>query len=148
MDTSGAKIWLPGVSDPDTLDAASRLCGTTAMRETRPRFGPRDAYPDYYTRHPVMTPEMIRQLPARHALIIRGGMSPAIGRLPMAWNDRRYRHARRIGQTAARLTLTDELAELLDDRPAARDPRPRWNTGPGTMPPDPWDDHPGRYPWQ
>jgi len=66
MDTSGAKIWLPGVSDPDTLDAASRLCGTTAMRETRPRIGPRDAYPDYYTRHPVMTPEArVARIPDR-----------------------------------------------------------------------------------
>ena len=35
MDTSGAKIWLPGISDPDTLDAASRLCGTTALKEAR-----------------------------------------------------------------------------------------------------------------
>jgi len=149
MDTSGAKIWLPGVSDPDTLEAASRLCGTTAMRETRPFFERRDAYPDYYARQPVMTPEMIRQLPGRHALIVRGGMSPVIGRLPMAWNDRRYRHARRIGQTAARLTLTEELAELLhDDQPAPRDPWPGPSTRPGTIPPDPWDDHPGRYPWQ
>ena len=35
MDTSGAKIWLPGISDPATLEAASTLCGTTAMKETR-----------------------------------------------------------------------------------------------------------------
>jgi hypothetical protein len=144
MDTSGAKIWLPGVSDPDTLDAASRLCGTTAMRETRPFFG-RDAYPDYYARQPVMTPDMIRQLPARHALIVRGGMSPVIGRLPMAWNDRQYRHARRVGQTAARLALADELADLLTDTPPAP---PGQATGPAVPPPDPWDDHPGSYPWQ
>ena len=35
MDTSGTKIWLPGISDTATLDAASALCGTTAMKETR-----------------------------------------------------------------------------------------------------------------
>jgi type IV secretory pathway TraG/TraD family ATPase VirD4 len=33
MDTSGAKIWLPGISDPAALDTASALCGTAAMRE-------------------------------------------------------------------------------------------------------------------
>src|SRR5262249_34552554 len=41
MDTSGAKIWLPGISDPATLDTASALCGTTAMREVRTGPGPR-----------------------------------------------------------------------------------------------------------
>ena len=33
MDTSGAKIWLPGITDPATLEAASTLCGTAAMKE-------------------------------------------------------------------------------------------------------------------
>ena len=31
MDTSGTKIWLPGITDTATLDAASALCGTAAM---------------------------------------------------------------------------------------------------------------------
>ena len=65
MDTSGAKIWLPGISDPATLDAASALCGTTAMKEVRARHGPHRDHHDYYARHPVMTPDMIRQLPGR-----------------------------------------------------------------------------------
>ncbi|HXR27563.1 MAG TPA: TraM recognition domain-containing protein, partial [Candidatus Baltobacteraceae bacterium] len=38
LDTSATKIWLPGISDPDTLEMASMLCGTTAMKETRDRF--------------------------------------------------------------------------------------------------------------
>jgi type IV secretory pathway TraG/TraD family ATPase VirD4 len=76
MDTSGAKIWLPGISDPDTLQSASTLCGTAAMREHGE---------DRHSRHPVMTPEMIRQLPAGRALVIRGGYAPVIARLPMAW---------------------------------------------------------------
>ena len=37
---------------------------------------------DRHTRHPVMTPEMIRQLPAGHALIVRGGYAPVIAKLP------------------------------------------------------------------
>jgi hypothetical protein len=36
---------------------------------------------------------MIRQLPAGHALVIRGGYSPVIARLPMVWKDPLYRHA-------------------------------------------------------
>ena len=79
MDTSGAKIWLPGISDPAALETASTLCGTAAMREHGE---------DRHTRHPVMTPDMIRQLPAGYALVIRGGYAPVIARLPMCWKDR------------------------------------------------------------
>src|ERR1019366_1223941 len=56
--------------------AASTLCGTAAMREHGE---------DRHSRHPAMTPEMIRQLPAGRALVIRGGYAPVIARLPMAW---------------------------------------------------------------
>ena len=99
MDTSGAKIWLPGISDPATLDTASALCGTAAMREHGE---------DRHTRHPVMTPDMIRQLPAGYALVIRGGHAPVIARLPMCWNDPAYRRARRTGHAIAALTPVAE----------------------------------------
>ena len=102
LDTSAAKIWLPGISDPATLDAASALCGTTAMKEARDHLlGTRDNQPDIYARHPIMTPEMIRQLPERRALIIRGGTSPVVARLPMAWTDPLYRKGRREHWAAA-----------------------------------------------
>jgi type IV secretory pathway TraG/TraD family ATPase VirD4 len=99
MDTSGAKIWLPGISDPAALEAASTLCGTAAMREHGQ---------DHHTRHPVMTPEMIRQLPAGRALVIRGGYAPVIARLLMCWKDPLYRRARRTGQVIARLTPAED----------------------------------------
>jgi type IV secretion system protein VirD4 len=92
LDTSGAKIWLPGVSDPETLLAASTLCGTAAMREHGQ---------DFHSRHPVMTPEMVRQLPPDRALVIRGGNSPVVATLPMCWDDRLYRRARRAGTAVA-----------------------------------------------
>jgi hypothetical protein len=47
-----------------------------------------------------MTAEMIRQLPDGRALVIRGGLSPVIARLPMAWKDREYKRARRTGRAA------------------------------------------------
>jgi type IV secretion system protein VirD4 len=103
MDTSGAKIWLPGISDPATLDAASTLCGTAAMREHGE---------DRHSRHPVMTPEMIRQLPAGRALVIRGGYAPVIARLPMCWKDPLYRHARRTRQAIVTLNSVAEQATL------------------------------------
>ena len=76
LDACGTKVFLPGGSDPETLDMASRLSGTFAARERGAEFD---------TRHPVMTEDMIRQLPIRrdgtgYALILRNGLSPVIGR--------------------------------------------------------------------
>ena len=120
LDTSGAKIWLPGTSDPDTLEAASLLCGTAAMKEHGQ---------DFHSRHPVMTPEMIRQLPPGYALVIRGGYAPVIARLPMGWKDPLYRQARRRGRAVATLTAVPEPIDwhvpdsvpddLLDAQPAS-----------------------------
>jgi type IV secretion system protein VirD4 len=104
MDTSGAKIWLPGISDPAALDTASALCGTAAMREHGE---------DRHTRHPVMAPDMIRQLPNGYALVIRGSYASVIAKLPMCWNDRTYRHARRTGQAIAALTPVAERVPLI-----------------------------------
>jgi type IV secretion system protein VirD4 len=148
MDTSGAKLWLPGISDTDTLDAAAALCGTTAMKETRTSPGRHHDRHDLYTRHAVMTPDMIRQLPARYALMVRGGMSPVIARLPMAWTDPTYKRARRAGHATAALTTVAELGTLADDAPGPRNPWRRHYTEPDVIPPTgTWDD-PGRYPWQ
>jgi len=148
MDTSGAKLWLPGISDPDTLDAAAKLCGTTAMKETRTGLGRHPEHRDVYTRHPVVTPEMIRQLPDRYALLVRGGMSPVIARLPMAWKDPAYRAARRRHQATAVLTTIPERTTLPDDIPRPRDPWPGWDIDPHAIPsPVPPDDT-GQYPWQ
>jgi hypothetical protein len=141
MDTSGAKIWLPGISDPDTLDAASPLCGTTAMTETRTLTHDRFHHPDYYARHLVMTPEMIRQLPGRHALIVRGGMSPVIARLPMAWQDPAYKRARRHGHAIAAIaaiagTAGPPFLTGDDGHDDGLDPWPGWDTPPRA--PSPW----------
>lgn len=105
-DTCGVKALLPGVSDPNTLEMASRLCGRAAFREHGQ---------DHLSRHPVMDEDMIRELPAGHALVIRGsaaggGLAPVIARLPMAWKDRTYKRARRAGTAIAALTATPTAA--------------------------------------
>src|SRR5216683_1251913 len=148
LDTSSAKIWLPGISDTATLDAATALCGTTAMKETRTILGQHHDRHDLFARHAVMTPDMIRQLPARYALIVRGGMSPVIARLPMAWTDPVYQRARRAGQTAAVLTSAAEPGALIEDVSGRRNQWPDRYTEPDAPPPSTsWDD-PDRYPWQ
>jgi type IV secretory pathway TraG/TraD family ATPase VirD4 len=135
MDTSGAKIWLPGISDPDTLATASTLCGTAAVRERGQ---------DHHTRHPVMTPEMIRQLPAGRALVVRGGHSPVIARLLMCWKDPLYRAARRHRHATARpVTVTERTAALW--------PEPMPGHAPGDDLDDaftpPWLGNGRHYPW-
>jgi type IV secretory pathway TraG/TraD family ATPase VirD4 len=147
MDTSGAKLWLPGISDPATLDAASALCGTTAMRETR-GHGRRHDHHDYYLRHPVMTPDMIRQLPGQHALGIRGGYSPVVARLPMAWKDRTYKSARRDGTAAAAPTSIPDPADFIAEIPEPRTGGPDGTTEPDAVPSGMTLDDPARYPWQ
>lgn len=78
---------------------ASKLCGTAAYREHGQ---------DHLTRHPVMSEDMIRQLPAGHALVIRGGLSPVVARLPMVWKDRAYKRARRRGYATAAITAAPQ----------------------------------------
>jgi hypothetical protein len=147
MDTSGAKIWLPGISDTNTLDAASALCGTTPMKETRTVFEHHRDQHDPYARHPIMTPDMIRQLPARYALMVRGGMSPVIARLPMAWSDAAYKRARRSEHAAGRRAPGERTAQGWE-APFRRSPWPTERAWPDAIPPSAsWDD-PGRYPWQ
>jgi type IV secretory pathway TraG/TraD family ATPase VirD4 len=92
LDTSSVKVFLPGITDTTTLKAASDLCGQAAWRIRGQ---------DHPTRHDVATPDMIRQLPAGFALVIRGGCAPVIARLPRAWRNPAYKRARRHGQATA-----------------------------------------------
>ena len=88
LDTSSVKMFLPGITDVTTLDAAAKLCGQASWKVRGQ---------DHATRHDVATPDMIRQLPAGFALVIRGGCAPVIARLPRAWKNSAYRRARRLG---------------------------------------------------
>jgi type IV secretion system protein VirD4 len=106
LDACGTKVFLPGSSDPETLEMASRLSGQVAARE-------RGAEHD--TRHPVMTEDMIRQLPARrdgtgYALVLRNGLSPVIGRPPVIWRDRAARRLARRARQAAPLAALPEAS--------------------------------------
>ena len=95
LDTAGARVFLPGIADVRTLEMASKLCGQVALKEHGA---------EHHSRHDVLTPDMIRRLPPGRALVLRGGFSPVITRLPVAWKDRTYRHARRAGTAVAAIT--------------------------------------------
>jgi type IV secretion system protein VirD4 len=145
LDTSGVKCFLPGITDTGTLDAASKLCGHAAFTEhSRDRHG-------WYAqtgRYDIATPDMIRQLPPKFALVIRGAAAPVIARLPAAWHDKAYRRARRRGQHIAALAPAPpaRIAEPVPPRPQ---PWPGPAARPVTddqLPPDPFP--PGTaFPW-
>ena len=130
LDTCSVKVFLPGITDTTTLDAASKLCGQAAYKEHGQ---------DHHSRHDVATPDMVRQLPPGFALVIRGGCSPVIARLPRVWNDPAYRRARRRGRAtvAVHPGPAAELAGLAGRVAPVR---------PEEMPPDPFP--PGTtFPW-
>ena len=110
MDCAGVKACLPGISDTDTLDMLSKLCGETALIERGSQ---------HHSRHHIMTPDMIRQLPEKHALIIRGRLSPVIARLPRVWDDPFVKAAKRKAETAedARPETITVEAEVVTDEP-------------------------------
>jgi len=128
LDTSSVKIFLPGITDTTTLDAAAKLCGQASWKVRGQ---------DHATRHDVATPDMIRQLPAGFALVIRGGAAPVIARLPRAWRNPAYRRARRLGQLPAEPADTGTYPDLEQPDPGIPDHVPaEWLPGNGTS-----------YPW-
>ena len=142
LDTSSVKVFLPGITDTTTLEAASKLCGQASWKIRGQ---------DHATRHDVATPDMIRQLPAGFALVIRGGCAPVIARLPRAWKNPAYRRARRLGHAPA---YDEALPDPVED-PDIPDHVPAdWLPGDGTRSrgadhdrrPDPRDPGPARRP--
>ena len=102
LDTSSVKVFLPGITDTTTLQAASTLCGQASWKIRGQ---------DHATRHDVATPDMIRQLPAGFALVIRGGCAPVIARLPRAWRNPAYRRARHMSEAPRELPPAPRWSE-------------------------------------
>ena len=113
LDTAGCWLLLGGINDPATLEMAEKLSGEVAIAE----HGRDDR-----ARHPILSAEMIRELPPGFGLLLRGALAPVIVRLPMCWKDRTYRRAKRRGQAVANLVRASAgpapvaaAAELPDD---------------------------------
>jgi type IV secretion system protein VirD4 len=134
-DTAGIKVILGGVSDPDTLQRLSLLCGEIALRthsRTRDEYG-RHGRTITYEPVQVLPPELLRMLPEWRALVLRTNLSPVVVRLRMAWRRLDYQLARQtdlaprrpVTVAAGRPLMwrgsvpTDELTAL----PAGGEPR-------------------------
>jgi hypothetical protein len=113
--TSGTKILLGGISDPDTLEHTSRLCGTARRGEGS---------------EPVVPPELLRMLPDWRALVIRMNLHPVVVKVRPAWRRLPYRlgrHPLPVPPPAAFPRPAGWL--VLEDRAAAA-------PGPGGWPPE------------
>jgi type IV secretion system protein VirD4 len=128
LDTSSVKMFLPGITDVTTLDAAAKLCGQASWKVRGQ---------DHATRHDVATPDMIRQLPAGFALVIRGGCAPVIARLPRAWKNPAYRRARRLDHLPTETAESTPYPVLVPPPRSVPDRVPAEWTGDGTN--HPWN---------
>jgi hypothetical protein len=142
MDTSGCKVVLPGVTDKDTLEMLSAICGSAFWREPGPEGR------DRLAEHPVMAPAMINQLPAGHALVKWGNQAPVIVRAAASRRLRALKDAKARGYAVADLaalrvpdldTAPDTIAGLEDLPEHAPAARPASRPAPGSG---------QRYPWQ
>lgn len=131
LDLAGVQIFMPGITDPDTLELAERLCG---------RFPGRERDSEHVTRHPVLTASMLRELPDRYALILRDNLRPALAAMPMIWRDPAYRRIKRCGQAVARTVpvfmrgATEAAAELVPAMAADSAAASSWQLPPLTTP--------------
>jgi type IV secretion system protein VirD4 len=94
LDVCTAKVVYGGTSDPDTLKMLEVLCGEIALKEHGR---------DSHARHPILSQEMLRQLPDGYALLVVGNSRPVIVRPQMAWKNALYRRLRRSGKAVAAL---------------------------------------------
>jgi type IV secretion system protein VirD4 len=94
LNNAATLLIFGGSRDPDDLAAYSTLTGE--RYEQTPTWDDQGALSSV-SRHrvPVLSPAQIAQLPARHVVIIRRGMPPAVGTVQMAWKRRQVRAAHR-----------------------------------------------------
>jgi type IV secretion system protein VirD4 len=102
LNNAATLLIFGGSRDPDDLAAYSTLTGE--RYEHTPTWNDEGALSSL-TRHriPVLTPAQIAQLPARHVVIIRRGMAPAVGRVQMAWKRPEVRAAHRAAAWGERV---------------------------------------------
>jgi len=77
--TCGTKVLLGSISDPDTLERTSKLCGNVATGDGK---------------EAVVPPELLRMLPDWRALVIRMNLHPAVVKVRPAWRRLAYRLGR------------------------------------------------------
>jgi type IV secretion system protein VirD4 len=78
-----AKLFLPGIADPDTLEYASQLIGDEEVSQPTVTRDPRGAHSTTSTRSPrrLLPPAELRRLPRGQAVLVYGTLPPARLRL-------------------------------------------------------------------
>jgi type IV secretion system protein VirD4 len=87
-----ARMLLPGVADLDTLRYFAGLLGEEEARDQTRTTGPGGSSRTFgRRRRPLVAPELLRQLPDGHALLLYGRLAPVTVALRMWFADRRLR---------------------------------------------------------
>jgi hypothetical protein len=140
-------VILGGISDAQTLEDISALCGTVVISE------------DDSKTVRVVPPELIRGLPDWRALVLRANLNPVVVSIRPAWKRLAYRLGRRVPvyilrqqeeRTLEREPAPAELAPALSEAELARffEPGPAADTPAAAFPlpeaPDPVAFRPGK----
>jgi type IV secretion system protein VirD4 len=87
-----AKLFLPGIADPDTLDYASRLIGDEEVTQPSVTRDPQGRRSTTSTTTPrrLLAPEALRCLPRARAVLVYGTLPPAQLQLRPWWAQARF----------------------------------------------------------
>ncbi|MGH7743662.1 MAG: type IV secretory system conjugative DNA transfer family protein [Candidatus Dormibacteria bacterium] len=126
LNNAATLLIFGGARDPDDLAAYSTLTGE--RYEQTPTWDQEGALTSMSQhRVPVLSPAQIAQLPARHVVIIRRGMAPAVGKVHMAWKRSDVRAAQRATAwadcTLRWATEWERLSDRFEEWVAATDIR-------------------------
>ncbi|MQA12831.1 MAG: TraM recognition domain-containing protein [Pseudonocardiaceae bacterium] len=126
LNNAGTLLVYGGTRDPEDLRAYSSLTGE--RDEEVPSWDPHgDLHTTSIRRVPVLSESQIAQLPARHVVLIRRGMAPAVGKVQMAWKRSDVRNVasmRRWNERSRRWWETRQRAiEWVVDALAQASPR-------------------------
>jgi hypothetical protein len=104
---SGVKMLLRGITEPETLEDVSRVCGTLGEED------------DDKVR--IVPPDVLRRLPKHCALVINMDLAPAVVRVSRAWKRRSVRRlARQVPVLPApREIPADDLVSWTGPEPGA-----------------------------
>jgi hypothetical protein len=105
LSLAGTKLFLPGISDPGTLDDVSKLCGTTGTGEAA---------------RPVCPPELLRRLPENRALVISMNRAPLVIKFRPIWKRITFRLGRNPAPPYPLLTTRTALPGWADIEAQAR----------------------------
>jgi type IV secretory pathway TraG/TraD family ATPase VirD4 len=118
LNNSATVLIFGGTRDSDDLTAYSTLTGERDEHvETQDLDGTVTSVTS--RRVPVLSPGQIAQLPARHVVIIRRGMAPAVGKVEMAWKRRDVKAARRADRRAELVERWESTQDVATGRIAA-----------------------------